>query len=135
MTIHPTRTCFDDAVAFCEQRARALIARPPSECRRELLRLRIAHGTIAVPDEQPPGFGVQPGQRIAHAWVEEDGRTVWQTGFLDGERVTFSMPWPDFARLSRPESVTHYTLFQVLRHHDRSQSTGPWRDDLKALCR
>ena len=134
-TIYPTGTCFDDAVAFCERHARTLLTRPPAERRPALLRLKVVHGIITVPPDQPAGYGVQPGQRAAHAWVEEGARYVWQSGVLDGRTIAFQIARAEFYAQLRVEAVTRYTLPQVLEHHHRTGSTGPWRADLKALCR
>ena len=120
--ILPTQTCFDDAAEY-------LNAVALGGDRAELLRLRLVHGIIRFPDEQPEG-----GKRAAHAWVE-DGETVIDAGLLDGQRVNVLWPRVEFYRQLRVETATRYTAYELLEHHRLHGHVGPWRADIRALVR
>ena len=121
-TILPTHHCFDDTAEFINERAK-------TGDRAALLALRLVHGIIRFPDDQPGG-----GTRAAHAWVEE-GDAVYDFGLLDGERVVIHYTRAVFYERLRVEAPTVYTALQLVQHHDATGSSGPWRDDLRQLLR
>lgn len=120
--IAPTHNCFDDAADY-------LNAVALGGDREELERVRLAHGIIRFPDDQPNG-----GRRAAHAWVE-DGDAVIDAGLLDGQRVNVLWPRHEFYRRLRVEAVTYYTARELVDHNDAQGHVGPWRADLRALLR
>ena len=122
--ILPTQTCFDDAADYMN--AVAL-----GGDRAELLRIRLVHGIIRFPDDQPEG-----GKRAAHAWVE-DGDAVIDAGLLDGQRVNVLWPRVEFYRQLRVEAATRYTAYGFARLSTTACNghVGPWRADIRALVR
>src|SRR4051812_46624940 len=126
MIIYPTHKCFDDAMEFCEERARA-----DAPGWREL---RLVHGIVLVPDGQPPDAEAQPGDRSAHAWVE-DGDLCWDAGIINGHYVRYSVERDEFYRHHRVQQTTVYTMVEALIENRRTRSYGPWRPEYQALCR
>lgn len=127
-TIFPTHRCFDDAMEFCEARARE---NHPSIS----TTLRLVHGIIHVPIGQPADDEIQPGDESAHAWVE-DGDLVYDAGVLpDGRRVVFTAEKASYYEHYRIETCTAYTMWEVLEQNRASGHYGPWRPEYQALCR
>jgi hypothetical protein len=126
--IYPTRHCFDDAVEFCERRARQ---QHPSVT----TTLRLVHGIILVPEDHPVDADLRPGEQTAHAWVE-DGDVVWDAGLLaDGRRVEFSVAKAEYYAHYRVQATTAYTMGAVLIENRASGHCGPWRPEYRALCK
>jgi hypothetical protein len=125
--IYPTHRCFDDAIEYCEEQARA-----DAPGWRDLI---LVHAIILVPEENPPGSDAVPGERAVHAWVE-DGDLVWDAGVLeDGRRVRFSVERAEYYAHYRVQETTRYTMLEALIENQRSRSYGPWRSEYQALCR
>lgn len=128
-TIHPTNTCFDDALEYLERRVKA----DPSIAREKTLLL--AHGICRIPPGQ-----ADSGHVFAHAWVEENGN-VWQWGILEtvgplnGERVEYSIEKADFYREMRVREVTLYTLKEVHAENTKHGTYGPWLEKYQALTK
>lgn len=116
--IHPTGTCFDDALDFL---AEALRIDPRAD-------LVLVHGICTHPD------GPRAGTRYAHAWVEE-GEDLWQTGIIDGERRTYCCERAEFYGLLKIVDTTRYTPRQADRENRRSNHYGPWVKRYAALCK
>lgn len=127
--VFPTHHCFDDAIEFCERRARA---HHPSV----RTTLRIVHGIILVPEDHPAGASdAAAGDRAIHAWVE-DGDLVWDAGLLaDGRRIEFAVQKAEYYAHYRVQETTVYTMWDVLEHNRASGHYGPWRPEYRALCR
>jgi hypothetical protein len=126
--IRPTHRCFDDAMEFCEARARE---NHPSVS----TTLRLVHGIVLVPIDQPADGEIQPGDPSAHAWVE-DGELVFDAGILaDGRRVVFSATKASYYEHYRIQAATEYTMWEALKHNRASGHYGPWRAEYQALCR
>jgi hypothetical protein len=129
--LYPTYRCFDDAIAFCEARARA--GHPSVHTT-----LRLVHGIVLTPDDQLPGIvpdAPPPGAPSAHAWVEDEG-LVWDAGQLfDGRRVVFAVDQAEYYAHYRVQQVTRYTMAEVLAENRASGHYGPWRPEYRALCR
>jgi hypothetical protein len=125
--IFPTHRCFDNAVEFCDRRARA---RHPS-----VETLRLVHGIILVPRDQPTGLtDAEPDMRSVHAWVE-DGDLVWDAGLLDGVQIEFAVQKAEYYAHYRVQETTVYTMRELLEHNRASGHYGPWRPEYRALCR
>jgi hypothetical protein len=129
--ITPTHQCFDDALEYLELRVKA---RPALALGRTL---RLVHGILLCPAETDGTLA--PGTPFAHAWIEEEDADhevrVLQSGVLNGERIMFSVPRADFREAMRPQAETAYTCRDVVREHDRTGHSGPWRAEYRALCR
>lgn len=127
--IYPSHKCFDQAVEFCEARARA--NHPSVDTT-----LRLVHGIILVPEDQPADASdARPGERSVHAWVE-DGDLVWDAGILaDGRRIEFAVEKAEYYNHYRVQETTVYTMWELLEQNRASGHYGPWRPEYKALCR
>lgn len=126
--IYPTHKCFDNAIEFCEARARA---NDPN-----IETLRLVHGIILVPENHPAGASdATAGERAVHAWVE-DGDLVWDAGLLaDGRRIEFAVQKAEYYAHYRVQDTTVYTMRELLEQNRESGHYGPWRPEYRALCR
>jgi hypothetical protein len=135
--IHPTNTCFDDALDYLE----AIAMHKSLE---ELHRHVLVHGICLM----PKGGKDPEGTRFAHAWVERDirpppnhsllgpsTREVLQAGFLEGERVLIWMPRDFFNVTMRPQEETCYTIEQAWLLNRIHNTYGPWKPEYVALCK
>lgn len=122
-TIHPTNSCFDDALEMLEARIR----KEPELARSSLLVL--VHAICLIPEDHP-----EAGHRFAHCWLEEGGANAWQAGFLDGERVVYLMNARELELELRVEKAWRYTPREVWEHNRRTETYGPWEPELQALC-
>lgn len=122
MTIEPTHSCFDDAIAYLEGCVRA----DPTLAHGD--RLVLVHGIGRYPEGQP-----NAGERFAHAWVEEAG-LCWDAGLIDGQRVVWSATIAEYYTNLRMETTTRYTCREVWHHNRRSGHFGPWEPVYQALC-
>lgn len=121
MDLHPTHTCFDDALDFIERRIREDIKKA-----RELF---LVHGILLAPT------GEQKGTPYCHAWVEDPLGLAWQDGLLEsGERVTYATPVETFRNVFRPQKETRYTLAEAAIENQRTGHYGPWLEEYQALC-
>ena len=118
-TIHPTHTCFDDALGFLEQLADAGV---------HIAGIRqhtVVHGICLAPD----------GELFAHAWVEHDELdAVWQGGIIDGQHVWHTMARPRFYASMRVMESTKYTVDEAVAHNYRTGTYGPWVEAYAKLC-
>lgn len=110
----PTGTCFDDAIDLMQ---RWIQANPTPEWHQ---RLRLAHG-ICIRFEGPIS------RPFAHAWVESDGKEVWQDGFLDGKRCSYSVDKAEFYREFGVLDFTLYTLREMALENLKYGHYGPWK--------
>ena len=130
--IHPTHSCFDDAIEFLSRRV------TENPARAHETRLRLVHGiAIALSDVAD---GLVHGEPFAHAWVEEDvpgepEPRIWQSGILNGQQIFFAMTSSEFARQLEIRARTVYTIRQVYHENRRSGTYGPWPAAYRALCR
>jgi hypothetical protein len=125
--IYPTHKCFDEALEFCEERARA-----DAPGWQDLI---LVHGIVLVPDHQPADAEGAPGDPAAHAWVEA-GDVVWDSGRLeDGRHVRFSVARAEYYAYWRVQHTTKYTMRAALTENRRTGTYGPWRPEYQALCR
>jgi len=114
--IHPTHTCFDDALDFF---AEAGI--PPNM----IDEFRVVHGICVAPDHQS----------YAHAWVEHvDTRQCIQAGIFNGKRIFHAAPLATYYARLRVQEITRYTPNAALRENHRTGHYGPWVEKYRALC-
>lgn len=125
MTIFPTHHCFDDALDFITARVRQDPAVAESDT------LTLVHGIARLPN---PDGQLQPGERFAHAWVEE-GNHVWAAGVLDGQRIYFRAERDEYYARLRVEQTTRYSILEAWAENRRTCSYGPWKLEYLALCR
>lgn len=116
-------TCFTDALEFIERH----IKRDPTLVHDKTFVL--VHGILVVPEGEP-----NAGLRHSHAWVEKDG-DVWQSGFLDGQKIYFACRRDEFYAEAGIEASTSYTMLDVWIANKSSGHFGPWKPDYQALCR
>ena len=108
-TIHPTHSCFDDAIERLQELGGAAT---------------LVHA-ICIGDD---------GTRYAHAWVEHDGQ-VWDSGKLaDGRRVTYAVALLEYDTARRVQQKWRYTILEMLRENRLHHTFGPWVPELRALC-
>jgi len=117
--IHPTFSCFDDAIEFLEALA---IAGMPAH---KLGQYRLVHAVCVAPD----------GAKYAHAWVEHRLRkSAWLAGIVEGKRVVYSLRLPELYEIYQPEQMTRYTPREASRENYRTGTQGPWKPEYQALC-
>ena len=127
MTIHPTHTCFDDALDYLQQRIKQ------NGHRIEGLRLVLIHAICIVPE------GPDAGERFSHAWVEEDldnhEAAVWQQGFYNGQRIIYASTRASVYETLRVVRTWGYSPEAAWEENNRTATYGPWVPELQALCR
>ena len=119
ISIHPTHSCFDDALDFLAN----LLRDNPGLA--DAGTVHLVHGILLTPATSEP---------FAHAWVEYSG-AVWQCGILNGKRICYGMDPTEFAEKLRPQDVTRYTPRQAWKENERSNTFGPWVERYQELCR
>lgn len=131
MMFPPTGTCFDDSLDFLEQLARecgmfaAFVASPETAALHPTFaRMRVVHAICVAPT----------GKHFAHAWVEQDGSSVWQGGVANGRRVFWRMPLADFEAELPTVEATRYTVAEALRLNAEHDHYGPWEARYRALA-
>lgn len=118
-TIHPTHTCFDDAIELLE-----LAARDETPAA-QFARMVLVHAIVLHPTT---------GEPYAHAWVEEDG-IAWQAGILNGERITYAVAAAELRAKLRVQREIRYCPEEVWRMNRMFETFGPWEPEFLALCR
>jgi hypothetical protein len=116
----PTHHCFDDALDYIVVRLR--------RDKGDADRLRLVHGIVRLPDEQPGA-----GERVAHAWVEE-AALVFDSGLLNGQQIVVTHPKLAFYRRMRVESTTVYRVEEAWALNALHRTFGPWEPQYQALC-
>lgn len=130
LPVAPTGTCFDDALDFIEQVAREQGLPGPGSTSAAVLqatfaRMRVVHGICIDPSGTP----------YAHAWVEQDGTSVWQGGIAaGGVRVFYRQPLADFTAAHPVRECTWYTVAQALQLNRDHDHYGPWEARYRALA-
>ena len=120
MTIHPTHTCFDDAVEFIEE----LIKEHPDKLEDIKTSLLLVHGICLLPN----------GQRYAHGWVEDNKTdSCYFKGIVESECVFLQADRPGFYENFKVQETTKYTLWQVHLENMLSGTFGPWDKKYLAL--
>ena len=120
LTILPTYSCFNDAIEYIEEIAKA--------DQQRALGLVLVHAIVVMPD------GPEEGTLYSHAWVE-DGELVWQAGMWNGQRVYFSCLRVEYTRFMRVQDSTRYNLYELYIENRKSGHYGPWKPEYQALCR
>lgn len=128
--IRPTHSCFDDALEYLIDALR----RAPTAT--SAGRIFLVHGICVVP-ETDRGSELAPGQRFAHAWVEDgDPVLVHQAGLLAGERIVYAIARDDWYATMRIETVTRYSPREAAAAARRDAGrSGPWRPEYLAYLR
>ena len=122
-TIFPTGTCFDDTLVHQSDlfKTNPLLA----------MRQFIVHGICLVPEGQS-----NANEPFAHSWVEDDATgMVWQSGFIDGQKVWYGTPRADWYPLIRVQTSTRYTFIEAIGWNYKTNYYGPWEPAYLALCR
>lgn len=115
MTIYPTHTCFDDAIAN--------LIRLMKQHGREQVRageILIVHAIIA-----PEGVD------MAHAWLERGGKTVIFSGFYEGDEIMAEADRDEYYAGAKIQYVVKYTLFEAYDAEQRAGHYGPWDDRIR----
>ncbi len=115
--LHPTHTCFDDALTnliFIMKRYGTKPVRTGE--------VIIVHAIIA-PD----------GEDIGHAWIETP-TSVFFTSIMKGERVLVEANKIEYLARSNWKYVRKYTLFEAYAEELRSGHYGPWDAKIRELC-
>ena len=132
MHLMPTGRCFDDALEFLQDRVKVNPRLATSD------RLWLCHG-ICVGTGSCADGSIAPGQRYAHAWVEERdpavGQIAWDAGLLDGERIFVVLPRDIFHDRRQVAACTRYTPVEAWAENNRTETYGPWRLEYLALCK
>lgn len=115
--IHPTHTCFDDALDMMGE-----MMKSESPSRSDAL--RIVHAICLMPNDE----------KYAHAWLERDG-VAWFMGILKGERVQVSCDAKEYREELRVQEFTAYTPWQALNLNYSTISFGPWEEKYLKLCK
>ena len=117
MTVHPTRTCFDDAMDFMELHYKTL-AQLCDE------RYIIVHAICLMPDGRP----------YAHAWVEDNkkGECIFG-GIINGQKVYLFAEKADYYECQQVQDTTKYTIKQAMMENLLSYSYGPWEQKYLSL--
>lgn len=109
MIVHPTHTCFDDALDIFDH-------------------VPISDNYVVV-----HGICNAPAGPFAHAWVEERGKIIWQGGILDGRRGYYAMSLGLFYMHFAITKTSRYSIKQAAYLNGASGHYGPWRDEYKQL--
>lgn len=117
--VHPTHTCFDDAIEYLELLCKAGCS--PGVVREHV----VVHAICCNPDT---------GKLFAHAWVEM-GASAVQAGIIGGVKQYYAIPVADLLTHFGVERCTRYTADEVVEHNFRTGHYGPWLDEYVALCR
>lgn len=128
--IMPTRRCFDDALEFVEERIQTVPAESLLSENERLQKLvdtlHIVHAIVRFPDDNPE----RPGERFAHAWVEErlpsERVLVWQAGLIGEMQIAYSCDRDEWYEKMRIQHRTAYTLWEALDQNRASGTYGPW---------
>lgn len=124
-TIHPTGTCFDDALGLMM----AILKENETSPRRTQIRLRerlyLVHGVTMI-----------LGKPSAHAWVEYDhtGQVLF-VGILDGKRENLAAPREEYYRELKVTATTRYLYRDMFRLNRATGHHGPWEERYKRLCK
>lgn len=118
-TISPTHTCFDDALDLI---SKWIKTSPQIDWH---AKLRLGHGICLKEDGEP----------YAHAWVEADGKEVWQDGYIGDERISYAVSKEEFYEGYRVQKFTLYTLRALALENLKHGHYGPWVPEYHELTR
>lgn len=119
--IHPTGTCFDDALDLI---AEIVKAHPDAAYTREF---ELVHAIC-----HPPEF-----HKFAHAWVETDqgkGVAIF-FGIIDGRREQIATRAEEYRQRLNVLEETRYTPYQAYQMNDKHENYGPWEQRYIDLTR
>jgi hypothetical protein len=115
IVIHPTHTCFDDALDLVEDLMKSDSSFDWKNC-------LIVHGIADC------------GQLYSHAWLEY-GDCCIEMGILDGERVIFEQDKKKYYESRKISDVTKYTVHEALKENLKHEHYGPWEQKYLELCK
>lgn len=119
MDIHPTNTCFDDALDYMVEIAKSHPAALIFED------IRLVHGICLMPDGRP----------YAHAWVESQHTgSAFFFGILKGKRVRVEVDAAEYRKELKVQKFTEYTYEQAWRENEKHVNYGPWIEEYRELC-
>lgn len=119
--IHPTHTCFDDAMDFLAEVAKER----PEDLR--AARYLVVHAICRKPGTE---------DRFSHAWVLDTKMDLAiQRGILNGEPIWFCSSRADLEADLRPLEARRYTPREACAENEASGHFGPWEPRYAALCR
>lgn len=116
--IHPTHTCFDDALDYLGE----IAAKHPAALIFE--NIRLVHAICLMPDGTP----------YSHGWVESDAFAYF-FGICDGERIRIQVDAKEYRRELKVIESTEYTYEQAYQENYRHRNFGPWVEKYRKLCR
>ena len=125
-TLHPTHTCFDDALELIDQSVKANLIDPFDSS------WHVVHALCYAPT----------GEVYAHGWVERDvsdgpngdtGIVIFKAVF-NGKGEYFTTLASEFYEQFEPFDVTRYDLASAATENVRHVHFGPWEDRYKAHC-
>lgn len=117
VVIHPTHTCFDDALDLISDWIKA--------DRTQFERLFLVHGICLNPQKNNEPF--------SHAWVEREEQCFF-VGIIEGTREYLAAPKQGYYRKFKVQEVTRYSVQEALAHNLASGHYGPWLEKYSLLC-
>ncbi|SRR6266496_2263260 len=118
--LHPTHTCFDDALDFIT----AVLQQNPADRQALIRELMLVHAICLSPEGEP----------YAHAWVEHAGRCIFR-GILHGTLHYYATSLEEYYAEMHVQDVTRYSPQTALDENKRCNTYGPWVPKYLALCR
>jgi len=128
--ILPTNTCFDDCLDYIEHIIKTNLPNIESL----LDRYWVVHGIYQLTDlENDTNTNGEP---FAHGWVfDRHDNSVIQDGYLNGDRITYSITLTEFYELFKVIDETRYTLKEVHRLNILHNNYGPWKASYIKHCK
>lgn len=121
--IHPTHTCFDDALDMLQE---AIKANPDSFTSDEL---KLVHAICLNPK----------GEEYSHAWIESTNshavNIVWFTGIYNGKRRQFAADPKEYYEEMKVKETTKYTPMQAWKMNEKFVTYGPWELKYQVLTK
>jgi hypothetical protein len=116
--VHPTFSCFDDAMEFIEYVAK-------EHKQDDLSMIKLVHGLFTGNDNKSH----------THAWVEDSSMEVAIfAGMWKGDKIYFYSPIDQFYSSHKITETTKYTLREAAEKNLTHQTFGPWEPKYVALC-
>jgi hypothetical protein len=126
--IHPTHTCFDDALDLLVDLMRQ--AKSHTQGKRLVRRYRLVHAICSAEAGQPAG------KPFAHAWVEDlEKDQVLFIGLLRGEKHIVAADREEYQHNIGLEHAIRYSYPEAVVWNRITRHYGPWDQQVRALCR